>query len=178
MKCIRKPSAVALAALCASVVAAVPAQAQAPRQAKLEIVGRTTMQPGQFIKDNQRFTPDNLKVRSGGTVRLTNRAKTEDPHTLSLVKRSDLPRTAAQAFECEACGAFFGAHQVNEETGEIGMPLVNVGAAGFDQPGDSIFVPPAGAGGPVTFNISAAKGTTLFYLCAIHPWMQGKFRVR
>jgi hypothetical protein len=162
-------------AVTASLCVAVPAVAQAPKNAKLSIIGGTTMKPGKFVKDNQRFSPRNLNVRSGGGVTLRNRAKTEDPHTLSLVKKTDLPRTAQEAFNCEVCGGFFGAHQVNEETGDIGQPLVNVGEEGFDQPGDSIFVPP---GGTVRFDVSADKGTSLYYLCAVHPWMQGKLRVK
>jgi hypothetical protein len=144
-------------------------------QAQLRIVGGVTLKPGQSITDDQRFVARNLRVRSGQTVRLRNRAKTEDPHTLSLVRRADQPRRPEQAFNCEACGAFFGAHQVDEETGEVGQPLVNVGAEGFDQPGDSIFVPP---GGTVRFDVTADEGRTLYYLCAVHPWMQGKLRVR
>ena len=161
----------ATAALGASALVIGPAGAQAPKQAKLQIVGTTTFKAGKFVKDNQRFTPRNRTVRSGGTVRLANKAKTQDPHTLSLVKRSDLP----SSFECEACEAFFGAHQPNEETGEVANPVVNVGAEGFDQPGDSIFVAPEAV---VRFDVSADKGSTLYYLCAVHPWMQGKLRVR
>ena len=144
-------------------------------QAQLRIVGGVTLKPGQSITDDQRFAARNLRVRSGQTVRLRNRARTEDPHTLSLVRRGDLPRRPADAFNCEACGPFFGAHEVNEETGDVGQPVVNVGAEGFDQPGDSIFVPP---GGTVRFDVTADRGRTLYYLCAVHPWMQGKFRVR
>jgi hypothetical protein len=165
----------AVAALCASAATIAPAMTQPPKTAKLSIVGGIKMQAGKWIRDNQRFAPANREVRSGGEVRLRNRAKTEDPHTLSLVKKSDLPRTAQQAFACEACGPFFEAHQVNEETGDVGVPVVNVGDEGFDQPGDSIFVPP---GGTVSFDVSADRGRTLYYLCAVHPWMQGKLRVR
>jgi hypothetical protein len=164
------------AALCASAAAIAPAMSQPPQTAKLSIVGGIQMKAGKFIRDDQRFAPANREVRSGGSVRLRNRAKTEDPHTLSLVKRSDMPRTAEQAFACEACGSFFEAHQVNEETGDVGVTLVNVGEEGFDQPGDSIFVPPGG--GTVRFDVSADRGKTLYYLCAVHPWMQGRLRVR
>jgi hypothetical protein len=163
------------AALCASAATIAPAMTQAPKTAKLSIVGGVQMKAGKFIRDDQRFAPRNLEVRSGGSVRLRNRAKTEDPHTISLVKKSDLPRTAQQAFNCEACGPFFGAHQVNEETGDVGVPVVNVGEQGFDQPGDSIFIAP---GATVKFDVSADRGKSLYYLCAVHPWMQGKLRVR
>ena len=32
--------------------------------------------------------------------------------------------------------------------------------------------------GKISFNVTAKKGTTLYYLCAIHPWMQGKIKVK
>ena len=163
-----------VAALGVSALAIGPAVAQGPTK-QLKIVGNTVVKPGKFVKDNQRFVARNLTVRSGDTVRLRNRSKTEDPHTLSVVPRQALPNTVAEVFNCEACGPFFGAHQVDEETGNVGQPVVNVGEAGFDQPGDSIFVPP---GGTVRFDVTADRGRTLYYLCAVHPWMQGKLRVR
>jgi plastocyanin len=165
----------AVAALGASAVVIGPAGAQGGGPAKLRVVGDTVVKPGKFVKDDQRFAPRNLQVRSGQTVRLRNRAKTEDPHTLSVVRRADLPRTAAETFNCEACGPFFGAHQVDQETGDVGVPVVNVGDEGFDRPGDSIFF---GPGETVRFDVTADRGSTLHYLCAVHPWMQGKFRVR
>jgi hypothetical protein len=162
-------------ALCVSALVIGPAGAQAPSTAKLRIVGGTTIEPGKFIKDDQRFAPRNRAVRSGGKVRLRDKSQNQEPHTLSLVRKRQLPDTAQEAFECEVCGSFFEAHEANEETGEVGRPLVDVGDPGFDRPGDSIFVPP---GGTVRFDIGADAGKRLYYLCAIHPWMQGKFRVR
>lgn len=164
-----------LLAAAASLCIAVPAFAQAPQNAKLSIVGGIQMKAGEWIRDDQRFAPRNLDVRSGGRVTLRNKAKTEDPHTISVVKKSDLPKTAQQAFECAACGPFFEAHQVNEDTGDVGQPVVNVGQPGFDQPGDSLFVAPDAT---VRFDVSADRGKSLYYLCAVHPWMQGKLRVR
>jgi plastocyanin len=42
-------------------------------------------------------------------------------------------------------------------------------------PGDSLFQAP---GKNVSAVVSAPAGTTLYYLCAIHPWMQGKIVVK
>jgi plastocyanin len=167
--------ATAMATSCVVLAGMTPAVAQAPKRVKLAIVGDTVMKAGQFIRDDQRFTPANRVVRSGGTVRLTNKAKTEDPHTLSIVKKSDLPKTAAQALNCEPCGPIFASHG-DPESADF-KPLVDVGAAGFDQPGDSIFIPPGG-GGTIRFDVTAAKGKSLYYLCLIHPWMQGRLRVK
>jgi hypothetical protein len=51
---------------------------------------------------------------------------------------------------------------------------VNVGGPGLDQSGDSLLF---FAGESISAEISAAAGTTLYYLCAIHPWMQGSITV-
>jgi plastocyanin len=142
---------------------------------RIDIAGGTSMDPGKSITDDQHFTPQDLEVKSGATVKLVNKAKTEDPHTISLVKKSDLPKTASQAFNCAACNAALGSHEANEQTGDIGKPVVDVGQPGYDQPGDSTFVAPKGK---ISFKIAAKKGTTLYYLCAIHPWMQGKIKVK
>jgi plastocyanin len=149
--------------------------ASAASKNRIDIVGGTTVKPGKSVTDDQRFTPQDLEVKSGATVKLANKAKTEDPHTISLVKKSQLPKTAKQTFNCAACNAFFGAHEVNEQTGDIGKPVVDVGQTGFDQPGDSMVIGPKAK---ISFKVTAKKGTTLYYLCAVHPWMQGKIKVK
>ena len=168
---------VALAATAALGVSAlgVGAAGAATAKNRINIVGGASIKPGESVTDDQHFTPQVLTVKSGATVKLANKAKTEDPHTISLVKKSQLPKTAKQAFNCAACNAFFGAHEVNEQTGEPGKPVVDVGQPGYDQPGDSMVIAPKGK---ISFKVSAKKGTTLYYLCAIHPWMQGKIKVK
>jgi hypothetical protein len=44
----------------------------------------------------------------------------------------------------------------------------------LDQPGDSLWLAP---GATISSQVSAPAGTTLFYLCAIHGWMQGRLTV-
>ncbi len=142
---------------------------------RIQILGGTTVKPGQSLTDDQHFAPAKLEVRSGATVTLANKAKTEDPHTISLVKKADLPKTAKQVFNCATCNAIIGSHEFNEQTGDIGKPVVDVGQAGYDQPGDSTVIQPKRK---ITFKVTAKKGTTLYYLCAIHPWMQGSIAVK
>jgi plastocyanin len=149
--------------------------ASAAGKNRIDIAGGTAMKPGESITDDQHFTPQDLEVKSGATVKLVNKAKTEDPHTISLVKKSDLPKTAKQAFNCAACNTIIGTHEPNDQTGEPGKPVVDVGQSGYDQPGDSMFVGPKGK---ISFKVTAKKGKTLYYLCAIHPWMQGKIKVK
>jgi hypothetical protein len=54
-------------------------------------------------------------------------------------------------------------------------PVIDVDSPGLDAPGDSLLF---FAGESISAKISAAAGSTLFYLCAIHPWMQGSIIVR
>jgi hypothetical protein len=53
--------------------------------------------------------------------------------------------------------------------------VIDVGSPGLDAPGDSLLF---FAGESISATISAPAGSTLFYLCAIHPWMQGSISVR
>jgi hypothetical protein len=77
---------------------------------------------------------------------------------------------------CDEIAVDHGA--VNPETGEEQeptVPLVNKGAAGFNRIGDSVLIAPRKK---VRVNVTAARGKRLYYLCAIHPWMQGRLDVR
>lgn len=165
----------ALLALAGSALAAGKGSAKA----KVTIKGGTTFKANGFIKDSVHFTPGPVTVKSGGTVTLTN--VSGDEHTLSIVKPSQVPHSLAQVENCSVCGEIAKSHGVNPEgppsSGPPPIPLVNVGAAGFDAPGDSIAIGPKGHGSTVTFKVTAAPGTILSFICAIHPWMQGRFRV-
>lgn len=167
----------ALAALALSAVVIGSAGA-VPAKKKLRIVGETVFNPGHSVKDTQRFAPHNLTVAKGDQVVLRNRSKMQDPHTISVVRRRQLP----DSFEdCSPgpCDAIFAAHGEDPNTGEPQNIVVDVGDPGFDRPGDSIFIPPGPPGKKkVTFRVSADAGENLNYLCAIHPWMQGRIKVR
>jgi len=152
-------------------VASAPADSSAPASQKLAIVGRSEFKVNKLAFDNQRFSRSAFAIRSGGVVTLVNRAKTEDPHTISLVEKGQLPK----GFDCEVCNGIFAAHGAGGETGGPANPVVDVGATGYDQPGDSTFVAPHAR---VSFEVTARAGATLHFICAIHPWMQGRIKVR
>jgi hypothetical protein len=98
-----------------------------------------------------------------------------DPHTLSIVNRGDVPRTIEEVLTCPACGPFFEAHDPGNDQEPPFNYVVNVGPPGLDQPGDSLLID---AEQPVTrARFTAAPGTTLQFICVIHPWMQGKLKV-
>jgi hypothetical protein len=178
----RKLTRVAVPALAVVIAAAlvVPALAQrpAPRQATLQAVGKVTFKANRFVRDGMRFNRDQVVLRRNG--RLTLRDRTRQPHTLSVVRRNQLPRNLRQMENCFGsgpCDEIAVAHgAINPDTGEEQdptTPLVNVGPAGFNQPGDSVLIPPRGR-----VNVEVTGRNDLYYLCAIHPWMLGKIDVR
>ena len=130
--------------------------------------GDESFQPNALIMSTLKFSPGHATTSTGSTMTWTHADQTEDPHTVSIVETSDLPDEIEEVFECEVCGEIFAAHEA------VGGPVVDVGAEGLDQPGDSLFFLP---GESISAVISAPAGTTLHYLCAIHPWMQGSITV-
>jgi plastocyanin len=175
--------------LLTALIAAVPltvagtalgAGGKGPARAKVEINGTESIKPNAYLQISFHFTPGTIPIRSGGTITLTN--NTKDPHSLSLVKASQVPHTAAQVENCAACSAIAKSHGINfEGPPAVGPPpirLVDVGAAGFDTPGDSAVIGPKGRGGPVTFKVTARPGTILNFICFFHPWMEGRFLVK
>jgi plastocyanin len=130
--------------------------------------GDESFQANALIMSTLKFAPGNATTSTGSSMTWTHADQTEEPHTVSIVEASDLPDEIEEALECEVCGEIFAAHEA------AGGPVVDVGAAGLDQPGDSLFFQ---AGESISAVISAPAGTTLYYLCAIHPWMQGSITV-
>jgi plastocyanin len=132
----------------------------------VSILGSDSFVANALVMSTFRFEPGPLEVETGATVTWSN--ATDEPHTVSIVSPSILPTSFDAIFACQtppsgACVPFL----VN--------PNQNVGVSGLDQVGDSILVP---AGQSVSASISAPPGSTLSYLCAFHPWMQGSLRVK
>ena len=172
------PGALAVVSLVV-VGTALAAGGKAPTHATVAINGVESIKTNAYYQATFHFAPGSTTIKSGGTITLTNNGP--DPHTLSLVKASQVPHTLKQMENCAACAAIGKSHGLSEGGPQIGPPpilLVNVGAAGFDAPGDSIVIAPKGRGGPVKFHVTARPGTVLNFICIIHPWMSGRFLVK
>jgi len=147
---------------------------------KVDIKGLETLVPNELFLSNLRFSPGDITVHSGDTVTWADNALTTSPHTITIVEREDVPVNFAQAYICNwdkrilgvdgPCLQFMDAHGGLPPT----TPIVNVGRNGLDVPGDSLFLP---GGGSVSAEVTARPGTTLHYICIIHPWMQGTIKV-
>jgi hypothetical protein len=178
----------ATAALGVAFAGAGPATAAKPkpRKGEIRITGGPLYVPGKMVGDNVRFNLHST-VKSGGTIKVVNNGDpAAGPHTISLLEKSALPRTQAQADPCfefqGVCAPLVAAHQVDPETQEPAVIDYDTGAEGFDTmgddktAGDSLFIAPGQK--RVSFKVSAKKGSTLSYFCVVHPWMQGKISVR
>lgn len=150
-----------------------------PKRATVNAVSKVQFKINRFVKDSLRWQKDTYQVRSGGTLHIVNKAE-DGPHTLSIVKKSDLPRTTKQINQCKICeqiGQQFGITDPNSDAPPphnwVEDGVAQDTPANFDKPGDSVFIgPEPGTSADVT--VTAKKGTKLFFLCAIHPWMQAK----
>lgn len=129
-------------------------------------------------------------IVAGENLRVVNQSdpKKFGPHTLSLVTKSSLPKTPNARKLCftkdHICKAIAGWHGV-KGNGPVKVNPVDVGNEGWDtlgsvkEKGDSWFTGnKAGTSieWPVSVDVSAGP-TRIYFLCAIHPWMQGSTEV-
>jgi plastocyanin len=151
--------------------------------ATVEVVGSMKFVINRYAQEAMRFSPGTVTIRSGCplTFRFA-KAGQSDAHSLSIVRRADLPRTSAQMESCAICKRI-GAKHVEHPgtppgpTNPIVHWVVNVGRPGLDVPGDSISISEA-KGVPaghhrITIPVTAPPGTILHFMCGMHPWMQG-----
>ena len=172
----RKYARLGLAALVAIVAAAIAVPALAatpPAKVTQTTVGGVKFVPNRQFGETVHFKLDKIAIQNGGTVTLVDKSKA--PHSFSLVKKSQVPTSAKAVdgcFEKGVCRQIAIDHgAVNPVTGEDQdptVPLVNKGKAGFNQPGDSVLIPPGGKA-----KVKVTSGKSLYYICAIHPWMNG-----
>jgi len=183
-------TAAAFALATVGVAPALAAHKSAAAPSKLTISSSAAVQSykvNRYAQFGLRWNKDTYTIKSGGTLTFKN-LQSDDPHTFSVLKASQMPRTTKALNACgtesptaapklPVCRALFKAHAPNDQ-GIPQNPVVNVGKAGIDRPGDSVFIAPKGAGPKTTVKVTAKKGTTLHFICLVHPWMQATLHVR
>ena len=137
-------------------------------------LGDETFEVNALIQATFRFSPMVIDVPSGGTLRFIKQDNAPDePHTLSIVSQGQLPTDVEGVFNCGACNRILDEHFGGS------TPKLRVdpdGDGGLDTPGDSILILP-GVNNSISQTVTAPPGTTLHFMCAIHPWMQGEIKV-
>jgi uncharacterized cupredoxin-like copper-binding protein len=179
--------AAGVAGLCLAVgvsgVAVAANSAAVPKKITVKQKGGLEMKPNRYLKDLLRWDKDAYQVKSGGTIHVVNSVADEGPHTFTVVKEKDLPKTAAQMQKCKICNTLGQAHGADPNSNappkfqylENGVGQAT--APNVDKPGDSGVTGSGKKGESIDLTVTAKKGTTLYFMCLIHPWMQGKVAV-
>lgn len=167
-----------IAALALLVLAAVPALAatRAPSRVTVAAVDRPDLRPNRELgqTDDLRWLPAASRIRSGGRLTLKNRTPGE-VHNFSIVTSTQIPRTQMEALVCGStgiCRKLNDKHEFDANTGQPRIAVVNRGRRGIDRVGDSVAF-----SGTRRVKVTARAGSTLRFICAVHPHMQGKLRV-
>jgi hypothetical protein len=163
-------------------VAVAANSAAAPKKVTVKEKYTLKMKPNRYIQDGMRWDKDVYTVRTGGTLTVLGNKLQEGPHSLSVVKKSQLPRNAKQAFNCKVCNSLGEAHGVDPNSeGPPKFQFVDNGtgqstAPDLDKPGDSALVG-LKKGEKVKMKVTAKAGKTLDFVCILHPWMQARVKV-
>lgn len=128
-------------------------------------------------------------VTVGDQLEIVNKTnpKQVGPHTFSLVTKGSIPTTRKAQNSCftpkKICFSIAQWHGFNPKTEKISKPLVKAGPAGWSTEGtatgakgDSWFSGET-KGGHVSQEVTAQAGTTLYFMCAVHPFMRGQIKV-
>jgi plastocyanin len=142
-----------------------------------------TFAANKYVQDNMYFAPGTVTVKSGDSLTFKfGDTKAMEPHTLTIVKQSDLPKTGDEVENCKPCQRYATPHLKHpkappDQNNPIVHWTLNKGQPGLDAVGDSIAIQQPGPHKSITVQVSAPAGTTLYFVCAVHPWMQGKIVV-
>ena len=156
------------------------AASSAPKKNTITETTYIKIKPNRYIQDGLRFKNDVYNIKSGGAITFINTAADEGPHTVTIVKKKDRPTKSIACPICEKLGQAHGADPNSDAPPKFQFLENGVGTdqiPSVDRPGDSVLSGEGKKGEKVTFNVTAKKGTTLYFMCIIHPWMQGKIQV-
>jgi plastocyanin len=162
----------------------------------VKVVDTSAVKINRYFEMGMHFSPGKVSVQSGCKLTFeydpsmpAAMLAMADPHTLTIASASQLPKTLDQVENCQAaCGPALG-HLKNPKDPEAagspanpivswvlhaGKPTTQMTIGGI---GDSVAIVPTKAHRAITVTVTAASGTTLHFLCAVHPWMQGEIVV-
>jgi hypothetical protein len=124
-------------------------------------------------------------VHSGDYLEIDNKTNPHQigPHTFSLVQPAFIPKTKHARKACykkhHICRSIFKWHQATRNS--IGVNPVEAGLTGWDTEGSTSVTGDSWVaqkkGETFVQAVTATPGSTLTFMCAIHPFMRGKITV-
>jgi hypothetical protein len=136
-----------------------------------------------YVQDGLRWDKDVYTVTSGGTLHIVNVANNEGPHTFTVVAQKDRPKTGPQMLNCKICNTLAKAHGADPNSNAPPkFPFLENGVGqatppSVDVPGDSGITGSGKKNEHIDLKVTAPAGTTLYFMCLIHPWMQAEVHV-
>jgi hypothetical protein len=133
--------------------------------------------------------PASVRVGDDLTFLSETDPKKVGPHTFSLVTKGSLPKTSNARKNCftpkHICMSIAKWHGFSPKTEKIKINPVKAGPEGWStlgsnsKTGDSWFSGETKKGTSITQQVTADPTTTptIYFLCAVHPWMQAKTTV-
>lgn len=128
-------------------------------------------------------------VRQGDQLEIVNETdpKKVGPHTFSLVTQGSVPKTKSARKNCftpkHICMSIAKWHGFDPKTEKISINPAKAGPEGWStegstsKKGDSWFTEKKGETFSQQVTADPATTGTLYFICAVHPWMHGKVKV-
>jgi hypothetical protein len=163
------------------------AMAAAPKTTTIKEKSGTVYSINRFVQSKLRWSKDTYTVAHGGTLHIVANKLGEGPHTFTVVRKKDLPTTNKAINNCLApghiCLKLAIAHGADPSSqGPPKFQFLENGKGqntppNVDRPGDSAAIGFTPAQKAVDLKVTAKKGTTLHFMCLVHPWMQATVKV-
>jgi plastocyanin len=179
--------ALALAAATVALTAALAGVGAAGAAETLPL--KTDLIKMEIVKGKLKFVAPET-VAKGDQLEIVNKTNPRQvgPHTFSLVTKGSVPTTSKARKSCftpkHICLAIAKWHGFNAKTETISINPAKAGPAGWStmgnatgKKGDSWFTGEKKAGTHISQEVTAEPGTTLYFICAVHPFMHGKVTV-
>jgi hypothetical protein len=141
------------------------------------VIGGNEFIPNELVGNTFRFDPGEITAVSGATIMFIDSGNPAEPHTISVADLADLPDTFAESNACQGPGGFCrltGQRHFSTQPPTRVLEDDADAEFGLDGKGDSLLMRP---GGSISRVVTAPEGSTLYYLCVFHPWMQGRIDV-
>ena len=155
----------------------------ASKAAVIKTGGREVFKPNPGNPPNKEdvvtlgWIPGTITVHSGQKLTLVDRDNFGDPHVFVISPKKDLPKADSAPFKNPVVRVVAPEVLNDPSNPQKGFKALtaNRGKPGLNTIGDALVLTHKGARESAI--VSAKPGTTLYFFCAVHFWMQGEIKV-